>query len=44
MLFENGDFITTRPGARSLDPEYPKWRTDANKESRMAPISRAEIY
>ena len=30
MLSENGDVIKqTRPGARPLDLEYPKWRTDA---------------
>ena len=30
MLSENGDFIKyTRPSARPLDREYPKWRTDA---------------
>ena len=35
---------TQKEGARPLDPEYPKLRTDANKESRMAPISWADIY
>ena len=30
MLSENSDVIKlTRPGARLLDREYPKWRTDA---------------
>ena len=29
MLSENGDVIKTRPGARPLDREYPRCRTDA---------------
>ena len=30
MLSENGDVIKVdTTGARPLDPEYPKWRTDA---------------
>ena len=28
MLSENGDVIRTRPVARPLDREDPKWRTD----------------
>ena len=41
MLSENGDAIKIdRRGARQLDREYPKWRTDYQH---MVPISRADI-
>ena len=44
MLSENGDVIKVdRPGARPLDREHPKWRTDYQHRAPIAQFRYIKI-
>ena len=45
MLSENGDVIKIdRPGARPLDREYLKWRTDSNFAGRYIEMRMCRVH